>query len=541
MRPASLTTTAAGHIRDWIRGFNYLYISQNSVRVTFSVTETAFTNRYVGIYCGGILMGPPFQIPAGNLGPFNVVRFVPSTNRSIMLDDLGRWPLDVHGPSQLTWINEDEKGFSKTIRFAWTLGSTFSIANGQISATTENGDTSLTAISLTGCNRNSNMLADPLDPYAGTLYYRLTQSGGTTTLKFYAGNEDTYNDTTNLVASGTYVGSSGTMTLTEANSSGLGHDGLSTVTFAYTSDKDDYIQIEWPSEYQIHYSTSSLTFPRTPEATTAYQGKESFYFVTPQLSAGSYYAAIVPVVRGVAQSASVSVTSGLVINTYPTAPTITSVTGAAAAATVNWTVGEAGCTYTVYYSKIGGAVNYGSFALPAPITTALNATSQVLAAISGYPGKIRVAVFATKTGVQEKNGTEFEVEFDAAGAIVTARPNPATVKSYTATGLTLAVVALQPKAQEAVAPSAVDLFVKPIGTPLDFTTAQATAVPGTASATARYANLSYVVPATGWYHFAVRPKSSLGVYSENYTEVVAYLASTGTTGGVSSPIITTGI
>lgn len=208
---------------------------------------------------------------------------------------------------------------------------------------------------------------------------------------------------------------------------------------------------------------------------------------------------------------------------------------------VSWTVGEAGCTYTVYYSKVGEAINYGSFSTPAAITTALNATSQTLSsANTGYPGKVRVAVLATKGGVEEHNGVEFEFELDSFGNIVLDRPNAATVETYSLSGLDLTVRANQPTADEVVAATAVDLFIKQVGTPLDFTTAQASQTLSTAPGY-RYASLTYTVPAAGWYHFAVRPRSASSVYAESYSELTEYITDAAPTGGASNILITAGI
>lgn len=208
---------------------------------------------------------------------------------------------------------------------------------------------------------------------------------------------------------------------------------------------------------------------------------------------------------------------------------------------ISWTVGEAGCTYTVYYSKVGEAINYGSFATPAPITTAVDATSQTLSsANTGYPGKVRVAVLATKGGVEEHNGIEFEFELDAAGNIVLDRPNPAVVEDYSLNGLDLTVRANQLTADEIEAATTVDLFIKPIGTALDFNNAQASQTLNSAPGH-RYASLTYTVPAAGWYHFTVIPKTASGTYAETYSELTEYITNTAPTGGAVNILITAGI
>lgn len=533
MRTAGLTTSRPGHVRDSIRRWDFEQIGNQSVLITMEGVDDDAQDRFYQVYVGGIPLAPLVYYPPDQTGPIYAARMYSAGARgTVAIEDFGGWAYNPYFKDAYTWVNENEEDVSKTIRFTWYAPTTFSMAAKTISASGQDGDTSITALSLTGLKRFSSV-KNYGHAYRGRLYYTLTQSGGTTTLKLYAADSSTYDDALNLVASGTYVGSSGTMTLA---GSGRFADISGSATFAYTSDKADTFEVMWPEQYQIHYSTSSLTFPRTPEATVSMEGTDSFYYKTSSLSAGTYYAAVVPVILGVPQSASVTVTSGLVLDALPIAPTITSVTGSAAALTVNWTNGETGDTYKVYASKINEPVNYGSFATPAVITTALNATSQALAAVTGYPGKVRVCVQAVRSGVELKSGVEYEVELDASGVIVGARPNPGIVGGSSSAGLDLTVFAYQETENQVAAATDVDLFCEPVGTP--FSTVRATATLSSADVY-KYATLTYTVPASGWYHLTIKPKTAGGVYADTYTEVIEYLTSSAPS-GLSGTLITTG-
>lgn len=132
---------------------------------------------------------------------------------------------------------------------------------------------------------------------------------------------------------------------------------------------------------------SGLVFPRTPEATMSDNGADAYSFLTPVLASGAYNYNILGVDDdGVVQTTIVSPPdSPLTIQAAPASPTITGCTGSAAAGlTPTWTVGEAGCTFTVYYSLVNQPINYDVGCLPAPITTAMDATSATTPAITGY-------------------------------------------------------------------------------------------------------------------------------------------------------------
>jgi hypothetical protein len=226
---------------------------------------------------------------------------------------------------------------------------------------------------------------------------------------------------------------------------------------------------------------------------------------------------------GIAQTAGITVISGLVIVTPPAAPTLAAPTGNAAATTINWATGEAGCTYTVYFSDIDTPINLGNFALPAPITTGVDATSQVLPAIVGYPGRVRVLVRATKGGVEEKNGDEQVIEYDSVGAIVGDRPNRASVQDVTTNGLTLTVKAVIDSLEADADATHLDLYVKDVGTPFVLGTPEASESLSAAVDNVQVKEISYAVAYPGFYHFEVRARTAGGIRSAFATERFIHL------------------
>lgn len=245
------------------------------------------------------------------------------------------------------------------LRFMWS---------GSYRLTPVTGDTQLAAIVVAGALRGVNTARVDDLASRGRLHYTILTVGTTHFVRWW-------NDGV-LVAEGSRVGN-GAVVCAEIDESGLSV----ACTLTYTADvlpDVAWLDVRWPQSYQIHYSTGALTYPRTPEATLTDDGATSFQFLTPVLAAGSYNYNVLQVDDdGVLQTTiAAPADSPLTLNSAPAAPTITGVTWSPF--TLNWTAGEAGCTYTVYYSQPNWPINWGQFDDPAPVVTALNAPSAVL-------------------------------------------------------------------------------------------------------------------------------------------------------------------
>lgn len=241
------------------------------------------------------------------------------------------------------------------------------------------GDSQLSSISASGLSR-ANTEGIDLFPQRGRLFYSITSTGTTRIVRWWQG--------TTLIAEGYRTGN-GVVTCSEINGSGV----TITATITYTADIARgiaFLDFKWPAAYEIHYDTSPLVFPRTAQATVPDDGTGAieYTYLIMNLDPDTYYWTVVPVDdEGNKLSTPQTPTdSPFVINGAPEKPVITSVTGNAAAITVNFTNGETGCTYKGYYSRVNGPINLGNMADgPTPIgPTAVNATSLTLAAIADY-------------------------------------------------------------------------------------------------------------------------------------------------------------
>lgn len=260
------------------------------------------------------------------------------------------------------------------------LGYQWSV-EGQYKYSTVQGDSQLSSIVITGAKRGVNVEDVPEYPTRGRIYYSLLYIAGgmgTYILRWWNGNK--------LIAEGTRSGN-GAISCAQIDNSGVSV----TASITYTGDVKLYsawLDLKWPKTYQIHYSTSSLSFPRSPEATVSDNGVDDYSYISTTLASGTYNTAIVAVDdEGDQESAPTVIPtySPVVISNGPAAPTITAVTGSAAAGlTVAFTNGETGCTYKGYYSLKNSPINFGNYSAgPTPIgPTAANATSLATAAIA---------------------------------------------------------------------------------------------------------------------------------------------------------------
>jgi len=513
MVPGGPTTQAPGPTEAQILSTKVDYVGASSIRAR-AVPHPQYYERYYAPHVNGVYTGINKYLEA--FEPYNEVLLLnPGTtgNASFFLEDAGLWasfPVESFGEGYTpsAYAEEEDALTAKRLQFTWTAPYTL---------TSVRGDSQISSITVTGAKRGVNV-AKTNKPTRGKLHYQIIAVGGDRIVRWWCG--------TTLVAEGSRTGD-GAVSCTELNNSELSV----ACTLTYTGEVNPgtaFIELRWPAAYQIHYSTSALSFPRTAELTAYDNGSDDFTVLTPVLGAGAYNWNVLTIDDGgTVQTASLPVTVAKTIKAPPAAPTITSITGDATALTVNWTVGETGCTFTVYSSPVNYPVNLGNFATPAPITTALNATSQVLAAVTGYPGKVRVIVRATKAAVQEQTDTEFIVELNAAGAIVPPRPNRASVEEITVTsGLTVTVLAAILDNDKAAAATIVDLYLVALASSITLTSPTASANLDAAVAGVQRKTVSTTAGGAGWYRLAVVGRTAAGARSKSYSEYIIYLDGT---------------
>jgi hypothetical protein len=134
-------------------------------------------------------------------------------------------------------------------------------------------------------------------------------------------------------------------------------------------------------------------------------------------------------------------------------------------------------------------------------------------------GRVRVIVRATKSSIQETGDAEYVVEFDAAGAIVGARPNQAQIQQITVDGLAVTVKAGVVE-DEAGTATIIDLYVYTGAISLSSPSASAnlpTAVGGY-----HEVSQSFTVAGAGAYNIAVLARTAGGIRSEKYQVLTRY-------------------
>ena len=425
MRIASTWTQSLGNISDMICDVTTSIIGANIIRVSFS--PNYYRNRYYAIYINGIWQGnvkPPlvgdwvglFSPPTG------------STQYSVYIADAGDYA-NYNSCSHIPSFEAEqwEALTASNLQLNWTAQPQFSAVR---------GDSQLSSIVITGASRVANLTVDPEIPTRGELTYSITTTGSTHIVRWFNSNG-------NLLAEGSIIGNGG-LTCAAMNNS-----GLSVVcSLTYSADIQPNIailEVNFPKKYYLNYSTSALTYPRTPEATVLDTGADDYIFLTPKLSSGSYNYDILQVGDdGIVQTSTTAPSdSPLLVNNAPLPPANISISGTAAAPVISWSLGQSGCTYTVYSSEINYCINQGRFALPAPIVTSTDATSATLAALSNYAPVDRSSYITTLTAafdsaVSAANSNFTIASFAAAVSTLNAALLAAVAAYGTSLGLNLA-------------------------------------------------------------------------------------------------------
>ena len=466
-----------------------------------------YANKYYGIFLDGILARVVY------VAGMEVVDAVclyegSSTKVSGYVEDFGQWPsvFDTQIPDGMA--RAQDAITAKRLSFKWDAPTTFSQANNY--ATDPVGDSQLSLITITGMKRFTNCQSIDGMPTRARLTYTITNISGTYYVRWFSNGR--------LMAEGSRAGN-GSVTCAEQNDSNL--EIVCTITFTGAVLPDvAYVDLIWPEKYGIHYSTSALSFPRTAEVNVDDIGLDNFGYITLEIASGTYEAAIVPVRDGIAQTASIATTTGLVISTSPAPPVLIAATGSWAALNINWTLGEAGCTYKTYVSKINEPINWGDYASPNVLgPTAVDAVTQAYITIPGtLPGIVRYCVRATKAGIQEQNGEEGYAEFDAAGALVLVRPNRASIWKISASGLTITVECVVLSLEKEVAATHIDLSVRST----DVFGVDAIGVLPAAVGGVQRVSIPFTVAGGGRYFVRAKARAANGSYSydaeaENFT------------------------
>ena len=385
--------SAAGDARDAILAFKASIIGG---ALRFRLTPWDFAReRYFAVFVNGRFVGVYWAPATGDVE--GVAPIEPGNAKAtVYVEEVGDAEAFAPDFFPLEKAEAEEEETANRITMVWAPS---------YKLTAVRGDAQLASIVVASAARGRNVESLPLFPQRGRLHYTITQIGTTNIVRWWAGER--------LVAEGSRTGN-GALTCSEMNASGLSV----TCTLAYTGDVvagAAYLDVCWPKSYQIHYNTNALSYPRTPEATVLDDGSESYIYQTAALASGTWNYNVLQVNDdGTVESApGAPADSPKTIVSPPAAPAITGVSGSAATLTVTWTVGEAGCTFTVYSSLINTPVNLGAAADPAPVVTALDATSAVIPAVTDYASVDNTSDYTTLASAFDAAVVTVNAAFDA--------------------------------------------------------------------------------------------------------------------------------
>lgn len=369
MFPGGPTTSSPGDTQNKVLGLQTEVIAGNVLSATMT-PWAPYRNRYWAPYINGIYLG--FNVKAHFSQEISVQGTIPYNTSvgSIYFEDAGNWDSFPGNYNPAGRAEYQDALTANQIQITWV---------GTYELTAPTGDTQLSIASVSGASRNYNVGPVSNRSTRGRLYYTITLIGGLYVVRFWAVNGQNQL----LVAQGVRSGN-GVVTATPQ-----GNSGLSVVCdLTYTGDvpaNTAWFDLRWNQAFQVHYSTSPLSFPRTPEAIVQDTGVDTYIFLSPVIPGGVYNFNVLTVNDdGLVQGSAYPTTAPLTLNAAPSPPLISSVTGTAADLVVHWTTGETGCTYTVYSSLKGTPINFEAGDIPTPIITGTDATSATLAPITDF-------------------------------------------------------------------------------------------------------------------------------------------------------------
>jgi len=351
-----------------------------------------YRNKYFAPYVNGIYTGQNGQNVKSYFTqdvlfqatiPFN------SKVGSIFFEDAGDWSTFPPGYDPSGNAEANDALTANQIQIAWT---------GNYSLTSPTGDTQITIQSVIGAKRFYNVGAVPGRRTRGRLYYTIqTINSGTYgeevhIVRFWALNGQSVllvaeGYTPSLLSTGDSNGESSGQELTATGllSVQFSLDYVQDVLPPSSTNPGAFFDVCWNAGYQIHYSIEPLVFPRTPEAIVQDTGTDNYIYLSPVIPGGVYNFNVLPINDdGVVQGSAFPTTLPLTLNAAPAPPQITGVSGDASGLSINWTVGETGCIYTVFSSLKNTPINFEGTDLPTPIITGVDANTATLLPITDY-------------------------------------------------------------------------------------------------------------------------------------------------------------
>lgn len=337
------------------------FVMGNGVLSASCEPHGMWRGKWYAVFVNGRYMGQQY-CPIKGTWEFSTILDEGTELASFCVVEAGEWAsYDDDDSIPKGWIEEWDAQTSKRVRITW---------DSEYTDQGLTGSTQLTSILTDGFVRWSNCQQGDL-PTRGRVYMSIVTSGTTHRIDWWAAGQ--------MVASG-YRDGDGVVTCSEVNDSGLTISGI----LAYTGDialGDAFYEVCFPSSFQVHYSTSPLSYPREPEAYVYDDGSATnFTYLSPVLTGSTYHYNVLAVGDNGEPQASTSppADSPISLNQAPMGCTITGVSGTWDAPVVTWTYGEDGCYATLYHSYPNQPINLGEWESPVELVTGIGDASQQL-------------------------------------------------------------------------------------------------------------------------------------------------------------------
>jgi len=239
----------------------------------------------------------------------------------------------------------------------------------------------------------------------------------------------------------------------------------SVTTTGSAVDTSANLWVRYPVEAYVYRDTTSP--PTTQRSLVSFNKADSVKWSEGDiLSAGNYYYALK--VKSDTNDISALTTPQMVtVAGLPDSPTgLEYASGNAAATILDFTESDTvGATYNLYLKLIDDA--YFDFA-DVKATAIATSTSITMPAITGYAGTVLAVLRAEFGGEEEKNMLILELEYDASGNFVQARPNTPDLGDVTVSGLSVTVGGSYNPANEASTATSLELFTRDPDDAYDF-------------------------------------------------------------------------
>jgi len=508
MRPGMRTSSAPGDTKDMVLSTEGFISTAGAFTLIVFNLKPTYGDRYWITYIDGVKAThdhvPEDLLEGRHIAPISEI----FTDTCIVVEDAGDWANEDYDPNFQAIEFEEES--AEQISMRWDATPQFVVSEPA-------GTGQLTAFSLGGVKRFTNVAKDNRNPTQGVYEIELLNVGGVRTVNLYANNVK--------VATGFRTGD-GTITITELLRSGIN----GSVAVVYTTDivkGDAELKVRFPASYQIHFTTSALSFPRTPEAIVEDDGQGNRFTFTTEaaLSAGTYNVAIVAVSdTGVAEIVPLAATSEIITSKPDFPLSFNYKDGASTATRVRFTAPDATSTYRFFVSpSVGTPVD-----LDTVFQTESAGAGEHIVTLgtfgAGITGDIRILIRTVSSGgVEEKAGAEIKVTY-LAGVRVIPGPNSPGIETFTTNGREVTVTASYNRQEEPNLAAEIDLFVVAETASFVYGTPQTTVTIPAATSGRSSVNVSFTTAGDGFFKVAIRAKTVGGVQDANVDFITVFLS-----------------